>query len=181
MAVVVLVGAQWGDEGKGKIIDILSEQAKLVVRFQGGNNAGHTVVINDKMFILHLVPSGILHSGKKCLIGNGVVIDPVVLVKEIDELTSRGLQFENNFFISENAHLILPYHRILDQLRESMQTMRKIGTTGRGIGPAYADKMARVGIRIADYIDPDQFRNVLEIQLAGKKFPTSKSIQSSRI
>ena len=174
MSVVILVGAQWGDEGKGKIIDILSEQADLVVRYQGGNNAGHTVVIDDQMFILHLVPSGILHSGKKCLIGNGVVIDPVVLVKEIDALSSRGLQFNNNFFISENAHLILPYHRILDQLRESMNTMRKIGTTGRGIGPACADKMARVGIRIADYIDPDQFKNVLEIQLAEKNFLLQK-------
>lgn len=174
MAVVVLVGAQWGDEGKGKIIDILSEQADLVVRYQGGNNAGHTVVIDDKMFILHLVPSGILHPGKKCLIGNGVVVDPVVLVKEIDELSSRGLKFENNFYISENAHLIMPYHRILDQLRESMQTMRKIGTTGRGIGPAYADKMARVGIRMADYIDPDQFKNVLELQLAEKNFLLQK-------
>ncbi|MCX7918657.1 MAG: adenylosuccinate synthase [bacterium] len=170
MSAIILVGAQWGDEGKGKIIDILSEQADLVVRYQGGANAGHTVVIDDQMFVLHLVPSGILHPGKKCLIGNGVVIDPVVLVKEIDDLTARGLTFENNFYISENAHLILPYHRILDQLRESMKTMRKIGTTGRGIGPAYADKMARVGIRIADYIDPEQFKSVLEIQLAEKNY-----------
>lgn len=174
MSVVVLVGAQWGDEGKGKIIDILSEQADLVVRYQGGNNAGHTVVIDDQMFILHLVPSGILHQGKKCLIGNGVVIDPVVLIKEIDELSARGIKFDQNLFISENAHIILPYHRILDQIRESMKTMRKIGTTGRGIGPAYADKMARVGIRIAEYIDPEQFKNVLEIQLAEKNFLLQK-------
>ncbi len=136
MANTILIGAQWGDEGKGKIIDVLTEQADVVVRTQGGNNAGHTVFLGDKKYVLHLVPSGILRKGKICVIGNGVVVDPVSLVDEIHGLRKLGVKVDGNLFISETAHLVLPYHRELDAQRETLKGKNKIGTTKRGIGPA---------------------------------------------
>lgn len=157
----VLIGLQWGDEGKGKIVDILSVDCDYIVRYQGGNNAGHTVVVKKKEFIFHLVPSGILHKGKTCVIANGVVIDPESLILEIKSLTAKGIRFNNNFKISELCHIIMPYHRILDKLRESKRT-HKIGTTGRGIGPCYADKISRCGIRAVDLLNPSILRAKLE-------------------
>ena len=164
---IVLVGAQWGDEGKGKVIDILSEDADYVVRFQGGNNAGHTVVVGSKEYIFHLIPSGILHAGKICCIGNGVVIDPHVLLKELEELRRHRVDFENRFKISSLAHLIMPYHKNLDQLRESKRK-NKIGTTGRGIGPCYADKINRCGIRMVDLLNTKVFSEKLKDNLKEK-------------
>lgn len=161
MATVVLVGAQWGDEGKGKVTDFLASQADIVVRFQGGNNAGHTVVVGDEEFKLHLIPSGILHSDKTCIIGNGVVIDPAVLVAEIEGLEQRGVKMAR-LLISERAHLILPYHRLQDAAEENRKGNGRIGTTGRGIGPAYMDKAARTGIRMVDLLDPATLRRRLE-------------------
>lgn len=160
---IVVLGAQWGDEGKGKIVDLLTEDADLVVRFQGGNNAGHTLIVAGEKTILHLLPSGILHRGKTCLIGNGVVIDPEVLVSEIEKIKQRGfLKKDKQLLISDRAHVIMPYHRSIDQLREVAKGEGKIGTTGRGIGPAYEDKVARRGIRIADLIVPELLRARLE-------------------
>ena len=161
MPSTILVGAQWGDEGKGKIIDVLTEAADVVVRSQGGNNAGHTVLIGSQKYILHLVPSGILREEKLCIIGNGVVIDPVSLVEEIDGLEKLGLKLEKNLMISETAHLVLPYHRELDVQRELRQGKNKIGTTKRGIGPAYGDKAARTGLRMVDLINPPRFELLL--------------------
>ncbi|MDR2945199.1 MAG: adenylosuccinate synthase [Candidatus Adiutrix sp.] len=156
---VVIVGAQWGDEGKGKVVDILTEKANMVVRFQGGNNAGHTLVVGGEKYALHLVPSGILHPGKSGLIAGGVVIDPEVLLEEMDELMGRGVKISpENLTISEKAHVIMPYHKALDQARESRKGADKIGTTGRGIGPAYEDKAARVGLRMGDLRNPAAFR-----------------------
>ena len=155
MPSTVLVGAQWGDEGKGKIIDVLTEKVDWVVRYQGGNNAGHTVEIGNQRFVLHLVPSGILHPGKKCVIGNGVVVDPVALSSEITELESRGIDFKEALFISDRAHVVFPYHRILDERSELRKSDgEKIGTTKRGIGPSYADKASRLGLRMGDLLDP---------------------------
>lgn len=159
---IILVGAQWGDEGKGKIIDVLTEQVGVVVRTAGGNNAGHTVFINKEKFVLHLVPSGILHKGKKCVIGNGVVVDPVGLKNEIEELKSRGINVDGNLFLSETAHVVLPYHRELDAQREVLKGKNKIGTTKRGIGPAYADKASRTGLRVLDLVDIDRFAELLK-------------------
>ncbi|MGL4208377.1 MAG: adenylosuccinate synthase, partial [Candidatus Adiutrix sp.] len=154
MSNVVIVGAQWGDEGKGKVVDILTENAVVVVRFQGGNNAGHTLVVNGIKYALHLVPSGILHPGKKGLIASGVVIDPEVLIGEIKGLQSRGVKISpDNLTISEKAHIIMPYHKLLDKAREGKKGASKIGTTGRGIGPAYEDKAARIGLRMGDLKD----------------------------
>src|SRR5437773_11545894 len=161
MANTILVGAQWGDEGKGKIIDVLTEQADVVVRTQGGNNAGHTVFIGKQKYVLHLVPSGILRKHKLCVVGNGVVIDPVSLVAEIDGLRQFGVKCEGNLFISETAHLVLPYHRELDAQREILKGKDKIGTTKRGIGPAYGDKAARTGARMIDLINAPRFEEVL--------------------
>ena len=166
MASVVIVGAQWGDEGKGKIVDLLTQYADLVVRFQGGNNAGHTIVLKGEKFVVHLIPSGILYEDKKCIIGNGVVLDPAVLIQEIDEIKKRGyFKDDSQFMISEETHLILPYHRRVDVAREKTF---KIGTTGRGIGPAYEDKVARCGIRVVDLIDEKVFREKLEANLIQK-------------
>ncbi|MEI7590831.1 MAG: adenylosuccinate synthetase, partial [Deltaproteobacteria bacterium] len=149
MANVAIIGTQWGDEGKGKIVDIYSAEANVIVRFQGGNNAGHTIVVNDTQTILHLIPSGVLHSKKKCIIGNGVVFDPLVFIKEIESLIDRNLLHKNTkLFVSDIAHVIMPYHKAMDVAREQFAKSKKIGTTGRGIGPAYEDKVARVGIRI---------------------------------
>jgi adenylosuccinate synthase len=155
------VGAQWGDEGKGKIIDLLTERADVVARYQGGHNAGHTVVVGMDEFILHLIPSGILHKGKTCVIGNGVVVDPAALIEEMDGLRARGIRFGENLLISGNAHLIMPYHKALDIASEKLKGNKKIGTTGRGIGPAYADKINRKGIRMADLLDARTFREKL--------------------
>lgn len=158
MPTVVIVGLQWGDEGKGKITDYLASQAGLIVRYQGGNNAGHTVVVGDEEFKLHLVPSGILYPGKLCVLGNGVVINPGVLLKELAELNRRGIDI-SGIRISDRAHVIMPYHPCLDQLDEISRTVGKIGTTGRGIGPAYVDKYARYdAIRIDDLLDQESFR-----------------------
>jgi adenylosuccinate synthase len=166
MANVVIVGAQWGDEGKGKIVDLLTQYADLVVRFQGGNNAGHTIVLKGEKFVVHLLPSGILYEDKKCIIGNGVVLDPAVLIEEIDEIKKRGyFKDDSQLMISEETHLILPYHRRIDVAREKIF---KIGTTGRGIGPAYEDKVARCGIRVVDLIDEKVFREKLEANLIQK-------------
>ena len=166
---VVLIGAQWGDEGKGKIVDFFSERADIIVRFQGGNNAGHTIVVKDKQTILHLIPSGILWSGKVCVIGNGVVVDPKVLVEEYNKLKKDNLIPENtSLFVSASAHLIMPYHKIIDIAREKKAGDVKIGTTGRGIGPAYEDKVARNGIRVGDLLDADRLKRRLSTILEEK-------------
>ncbi|HEV2062399.1 MAG TPA: adenylosuccinate synthase, partial [Solirubrobacteraceae bacterium] len=149
---IVIVGAQWGDEGKGKVVDLLAEHADAVIRFQGGNNAGHTIVRDGEKFALHLIPSGILYPGKRCIIGNGVVLDPGVLTGEIDGLRARGIDM-SGLRISANAHLIMPYHKLLDQAGEAKLGKLQIGTTRRGIGPCYADKAARLGIRVQDLLD----------------------------
>ena len=162
---VVVVGLQWGDEGKGKIVDVLSEKADVVARFQGGHNAGHTVVINSEKFILHLIPSGILYRGKTCLIGNGVVVEPSALIEEMDGLEQRGVPIRGNLFLSKNAHLIMPYHIALDRESEKLRGAKSIGTTGRGIGPAYCDKTGRSGIRVADLLQPAVFKEKLTVNL----------------
>ena len=151
---LAVIGAQWGDEGKGKLIDILSEDVDVTVRYQGGNNAGHTVIVGDKEYIFHLIPSAILRPTKTCVIGNGVVIDPKALLVEIDDLKKRGLPMtEKQLKIAANAHVVMPYHRVMDQLRESKRA-NKIGTTGRGIGPCYSDKVGRMGVRMVDLLNP---------------------------
>jgi adenylosuccinate synthase len=168
MPSTVLIGAQWGDEGKGKIIDLLTESVDFVVRMQGGSNAGHTVRIGNDEFVLHLIPSGILHEGQTCIIGNGVVLDPQSLFEEIDTLTSKGVRVEGNLLISETTHIILPYHKLLDVLREKLKGSKRIGTTGRGISPAYMDKVGYMGIRAIDLLDQDVFREKLRINLHEK-------------
>ncbi len=162
MSNVIVIGTQWGDEGKGKIVDYLTESADYIVRYQGGNNAGHTVVINGEHYILHLIPSGIFRPEKICIIGNGVVVDPMVLLEEINGLQKRGIAIDNNLKLSKNAHLILPYHKLLDKAREKKKGARRIGTTGRGIGPAYIDKVARVGIRVIDLMNEKVFAELLK-------------------
>ncbi len=157
-----VVGLQWGDEGKGKIVDVLTEQFDIVARYQGGGNAGHTVVIGSDKFVLHLIPSGILHSGKDCVIGNGVVIDPEQLMSEVTELRERGIEVGRNLHISDRAHVVFPYHKRLDELDGRKAEGRRIGTTGRGIGPCYSDKMARTGIRVAELYDREQLRERLK-------------------
>ena len=164
----VIVGMQWGDEGKGKVVDYLTSQADMVVRHQGGNNAGHTLVVNGKQTVLHLIPSGILHDGTVCVIGNGTVLDPEVLCKELDNLDALGCTYAGRLFISSGAHVIMPYHRVLDRAQEKFRGSKKIGTTGRGIGPAYADKADRFGIRFADFVDPAAFALKLKDALAYK-------------
>ncbi len=159
MAVRVVIGAQWGDEGKGKIVDLLSDKAQYVARFQGGANAGHTLKFDDKEVVLHLVPSGIFNGDAKCIIGNGVVIDPIALVKEMEGVKAMGFSLENRFYISQTAHVILSYHKVLDQLREKRKGKDAIGTTGRGIGPAYVSKVARIGIRMVDLLDREVLTN----------------------
>lgn len=156
MAVIVLVGTQWGDEGKGKITDFLAEKADVVIRYQGGSNAGHTVVVGDRELKLHLIPSGILYPEKLCVIGNGVVLDPKTLLEEIDYLENAGISTDN-LRISARAQVVMPYHKRLDELEEESKGEYKIGTTKRGIGPAYMDKVARSGIRFVDLLDPDEF------------------------
>ncbi|MEM6961085.1 MAG: adenylosuccinate synthase [Myxococcota bacterium] len=158
MPAVVVVGAQWGDEGKGKVVDLLAPYADMVVRYAGGANAGHTLVVNGEKVVLHLVPSGALHPGTSCLIGQGTVIDPEVLCTELDVLAARGFE-PSRFLVSDRAHVVLPHHKVLDALRESTKGDRAIGTTRRGIGPCYQDKFARRGIRMGDLIRPDRFRS----------------------
>jgi len=164
----IVIGAQWGDEGKGKIIDILSKKSDYIVRYQGGNNAGHTVVIGDESFILHLIPSGILHKGKICIIGNGVVVNPKALISEIEDLRRRSIKVDGNLLISEEAHLIFPYHWKMDELRELSKGKGKIGTTKRGIGPCYTDKVSRCGIRMVDLLDDEIFQKKLRENLKEK-------------
>ncbi len=175
MGCVVVVGTQWGDEGKGKVVDLYSHEADMIVRFQGGNNAGHTLVVEGKKTILHLVPSGILHNNKTCILGNGMVVDPKVLIQEIDELRSQGaFPPETKLYVSLNAHLIMPYHRRLDAARETRKGKAKIGTTGRGIGPAYEDKVARTGIRFCELLDENTFSKCLRKNVEEKNFLLEK-------
>ena len=181
MANIVIVGTQWGDEGKGKIVDLLAEFADLVVRFQGGNNAGHTMVVAGEQFISHLVPSGILQK-KTCIIGNGVVVDPAVLVGELDNLSNRGVDVgPYRLKISEKAHVIMPYHQRLDHAREKMKGDKKIGTTGRGIGPCYEDKASRRGIRFAELIDPEVFTEMVTSVLKEKNFYLEKFFETEAL
>ncbi len=168
MSVKVIVGAQWGDEGKGKIVDLLSDKVDIVARYQGGPNAGHTVVIDKEEIILHQIPSGILRQNTLCVIGNGVVIDPAVLMEEIAFLKQKGIDVSGRLFISHRAHLIMPYHKILDTSREQAKGSEKIGTTGRGIGPAYVDKYNRTGIRIVDLLDAKTLKEKLLINIKEK-------------
>ncbi|NOR24190.1 MAG: adenylosuccinate synthase [Desulforhopalus sp.] len=176
MSSVVVVGTQWGDEGKGKIVDLLTRYADYVVRFQGGNNAGHTLVVEGKKFVFHIIPSGILYEDKMCMIGNGVIIDPGVLISEIDELQKQGLTVSpDRLMISERAHLIMPYHSSLDQAKEAaLSDSKKIGTTGRGIGPCYMDKIGRVGITAGDLLDDALFREKLKVAVDEENFLLTK-------
>lgn len=169
MANVVVVGAQWGDEGKGKVVDIYTEYADEIVRYQGGNNAGHTLVVGDEKVVLHLIPSGVLHEGKRCVIGNGVVLDPEVFIMEVKRLQAAGrLQDDSSLLLSESLHIIMPYHKAIDIAREVRSGDRKIGTTGRGIGPCYEDKIGRRGIRLMDLVDPVAFSRKLRENLDDK-------------
>jgi len=171
MANLVVLGLQWGDEGKGKIVDLLSERFDLITRYQGGHNAGHTVVIGGKKIVLHLLPSGILHPGKQCIIGNGVVVDPKALFQELDEVAQYGItDFVGRLFVSARAHLIMPYHRLLDRTHETELGSKKIGTTGRGIGPCYEDKASRRGIRFIDLIEPEVFSEKVRAVAEEKNF-----------
>ena len=175
MANVVVVGAQWGDEGKGKVVDIYTEHADDIVRYQGGNNAGHTLVVGSEKIVLHLIPSGILHEGKRCIIGNGVVLDPEVFIKEITKLKESGrIKDDSCLLLSESMHIIMPYHKRIDIAREARSGDKKIGTTGRGIGPCYEDKIGRRGMRLMDLIDPDTFARKLKEFLVEKNFILEK-------
>jgi len=176
----VVVGTQWGDEGKGKIVDLLTEQAAVVVRYQGGNNAGHTLVVGGEKFIFHLIPSGILHPGTRCLIGNGVVLDPEVFLTEVDNLKARGIAVgPENLGISERTQVIMPYHKRLDLARERAKGAAKIGTTGRGIGPCYEDKVARRGIRVADLLDAGVLKAKLDEVLPEKNFSLERFLEDA--
>jgi len=179
MSVSVLVGSQWGDEGKGKVVDILSEKYEVVARYQGGANAGHTVEIGDRQFILHLIPSGILREDVVCVIGNGVVVDPQALLDEISFLEKNNIKIDGRLFISHNAHLIMPYHKLLDSISESGQN--KIGTTGRGIGPCYIDKYARKGIRIVDLLNKDILEKKIRENLLEKNALLKKVYEHSEL
>nr|WP_320012928.1 adenylosuccinate synthase [uncultured Desulfobulbus sp.] len=183
MASVVVVGTQWGDEGKGKIVDLLTRYADFVVRFQGGNNAGHTLVVDGKQYIFHIIPSGILYEGKTCVIGNGVIIDPGVLLKEMASLAEKGLTVTpERMVISSNAHLIMPYHQRLDVARENaLSKDKKIGTTGRGIGPCYVDKVGRVGMKVGDLMDPSLFKEKLEAAIDEKNFVLKKQFNAEPV
>jgi adenylosuccinate synthase len=179
MPVDVVVGAQWGDEGKGKIVDLLSEDVDIVARYQGGPNAGHTVVLGDKEYIFHMLPAGILHENVTCVIGNGAVIDPVALMEEIRQITDLGISIKGRFLISHNAHLIMPYHKLLDKLSERGEN--KIGTTGRGIGPSYIDKFMRTGIKIVDLLDRRTLRSKLKRNIQEKNILLQKVYASAEL
>ena len=184
MSNVVVIGAQWGDEGKGKIVDFLAKDADIIARYQGGNNAGHSIVVGNEKYIFHLIPSGILYPEKKCIIGNGVVISPRVLFDEIDDLRKRGVYINSNLYVSDRAHLIMPYHLLIESNDEMLRGSKKIGTTGRGIGPAYVDKAGRLGIRVGDLLDFDTFKGKLDLNLAMKARFLDKSedwIKSTRL
>jgi len=165
MSALVVVGSQWGDEGKGKIVDLLAKDADVIVRYQGGSNAGHTVITDKGTFIFHLIPSGVLYRGKQCVLGNGVVIDPAGLIGELDGLKKNGIAVGKRFLICQRAHVIMPYHKAIDKAAEQAKGARLIGTTGRGIGPAYVDKMARVGIRMGDLLNPDVLKKKIQENL----------------
>jgi len=169
MANLLIIGTQWGDEGKGKIVDVLASSFDVVARYQGGHNAGHTVYVNGKKIILHLIPSGILHRDKLCIIGNGVVLNPKAFLDEVEEIRRSGVEFSDNIVISKNTHLILPYHTIIEEIDEERRGARKIGTTCRGIGPAYEDKMARRGIRAGDLLNLSVLKEKIEENLEEKK------------
>jgi adenylosuccinate synthase len=165
MSALVVVGSQWGDEGKGKIVDLLAKDADVIVRYQGGSNAGHTVITDKGTFIFHLIPSGVLYRGKQCVLGNGVVIDPAGLIGELDGLKKNGIAVGKRFLICQRAHVIMPYHKAIDKAAEQAKGAKRIGTTGRGIGPAYVDKMARVGIRMGDLLNPDVLKKKIQENL----------------
>src|SRR5919112_1056356 len=177
---IAVLGAQWGDEGKGKIVDLLTPNFSIVARYQGGHNAGHTVYANGRKFVLRLLPSGILHDGITCVIGNGVVIDPQALFGEIDELAGAGIAVGNRLVISDKAHLILPYHRELDLLSEARRGEGKIGTTKRGIGPAYEDKIARRGVRVGDLANPQSLSDAIEHNVAARNRLIAESTMDHR-
>ncbi|MEE9441949.1 MAG: adenylosuccinate synthase [candidate division Zixibacteria bacterium] len=182
----VVVGSQWGDEGKGKVVDLLSREADMVARFQGGNNAGHTIVVEGQKYILHLIPSGIIHPGKVCLIGNGVVLDPFVFIEELDTLKKAGIDYTDRIFISAATNLIMPYHLALDGFEEGQRGKKGIGTTGRGIGPAYQDKVERTGIRLADLFDDNRLRDKIETHCRNKKYmldqlPPEKQVDCEKL
>lgn len=183
MSSVVVVGTQWGDEGKGKIVDLLTRYADCIVRFQGGNNAGHTLVVDGQKFVFHIIPSGILYENKRCMIGNGVIIDPGVLLGEIGELHEKGLPVTpDRLIISENAHLIMPYHQSMDHAKEaSLADGKKIGTTGRGIGPCYMDKVGRSGIKFGDLLDETLFRDKLQANVEEKNFMLTTKYSSEPV
>ncbi len=182
MSVKIIVGAQWGDEGKGKIVDLLSEKADIVARYQGGANAGHTIVAHGTKYVLHLIPSGILQDDVQCVIGNGVVIDPVALMDEIAILESLGISIAGRLFISHKAHVIMPYHKLLDKAKEeSAGASKSIGTTGRGIGPCYIDKFNRTGIRIVDLLDRDKFAEKLRTTIAEKNQVLTKIYEQEQL
>lgn len=183
MSSVVVIGSQWGDEGKGKIVDLLTEYSDYIVRFQGGNNAGHTLVVDGRKYIFHIIPSGILYENKMCMIGNGVIIDPEVLLREMDQLREKQLEVTpNKLMISENSHLIMPYHSRLDQAKEAaLSDAKKIGTTGRGIGPCYMDKVGRTGIKVGDLFDEQLFKEKLEAALDEKNFLLTQKYNSEPV
>jgi len=177
---IIIVGTQFGDEGKGKFIDLLAKRADYIARYQGGANAGHTVVISKNEFIFHLIPSGILRKRKKCIIGNGLVVDPQTLLEEIENLKKRGISVEGRLFISENAHVVMPYHKLLDKVKEVRRKGKRIGTTRRGIGPCYTDKVARTGIRVADLIDEGALKEKLRKNLDEKNQLLKKIYRQKR-
>ena len=181
MPVSVVIGAQWGDEGKGKVVDLIAPTVDVVARYQGGANAGHTIMWGDETFVLHLIPSGIFHDGTACVIGNGVVIDPAALMEEIGQIETLGYPVQDRLKISHNAHLIMPYHKALDQARERWRDAEAIGTTGRGIGPAYVDKFARSGIRVVDLLDRDTLRTKLTAAIEEKNDILSAVYKSERL
>lgn len=181
MSVTIVVGGQWGDEGKGKIVDLLSNHADIVARYQGGANAGHSIVLKGERYVLHLIPSGILHPQTTCIIGNGVVLDPEVLFQEIEFLASKGINVSGRLLISHRAHLIMPYHKLLDQAQEDQSALEKIGTTGRGIGPAYVDKVNRSGIRIVDLLDQDTLIHKIQMNINQKNQILEKIYQRERL
>src|SRR5207237_4497175 len=171
MPAIVVIGGQWGDEGKGRVVDLLARDASVIARYSAGNNAGHTIINDLGLFALHLVPAGIFYPGKTCLIGNGLAIDPAVLIEEIESLEARGVSTER-LFISDRAHIIMPYHPLIDRLDEELRGAAAVGTTGRGVGPCFVDKVGRIGIRGGDLIEPPAFRervsSVLPYQTAGR-------------